>query len=282
MPAQMPAWANAMRTVAQLDRSGHAPVSTWGYWVPEPSLLLNSSTRRERYVMNWLRIRDGWLYLLRSRDTRPTQVPTQWWRDFLYGDPDRPHPHSSTRNAKRQRLIMQVFGDLFQEDDLNLDTQANAVWFGHRFTAIRPELCPLIMWELFELGFRHELLALDRHLCPNTTGEAAEVSREQLLAGVFPHHDLLVVSMLPKDAAGLCALLPERRVSCLEVLRRVVSRWPGCPQEIRVHPPLTTMNSRNDIEAVEEMIAIFYVRSFFSCAGRAPLIPHMYPALNDI
>ena len=110
MPAPLSAWAAAMQAV---DRSGVARPSSelWGYWVPDPSLLIGPENpeRVQRYVMNWLRIREGWLYLLGLPDTPATRVGAQWWRDYLNGDTANPTPEQHTRRAEHLEKVKSVF-----------------------------------------------------------------------------------------------------------------------------------------------------------------------------
>ena len=272
-----------MRHVASESRATLARPSgdTWGYWIPEPSLLVNSESRRERYILNWLRVRPGWLYVLRIRGSVPTRVPPQWWRDFLFELSQPPSTHDNqTRTSKRRILVDQVFHDVFDDKEVALDHQYPVSWFHHRVSRLHDDLCRLIVWELFELGFRHELLAMDRLLVPNTRIDAAEAERDELLAGVFPNRDLYSVAVLPSEGGactGLCASNIIHRTTALESLRRVVSRWPRCPDRIRSSRPLGTATPRSMLEGLEGDIILFYVQTFFQNAGRAPIVPHMFP-----
>ncbi|KAI0371088.1 hypothetical protein BV20DRAFT_965752 [Pilatotrama ljubarskyi] len=72
------------------------------------------------------------------------------------------------------------------------EAQATVSWFSHRLDGFDPSLCPFVLWELFELGFRYELVALDRDLVPPRKGEEFEIERKRLLATVFVHYDLHV------------------------------------------------------------------------------------------
>ncbi|OSC96442.1 hypothetical protein PYCCODRAFT_1379177 [Trametes coccinea BRFM310] len=281
MPSNLPPWEYAMRTVAEVDRPGLAKASAdlWGYWVPEPSLLLNSATRRERYIMNWLRIRPGWLYLLRCREARPTEVSPQWWRDFLYGETGRlSAADTQTRNSQRLSLVRKVFAWLFTDEDFSLETRAPILWFDYSLASFQPDIAPRVIWELFELGFRYELLALDRLLIPNTAGDAEEVRRDELLSTVFRNRDLYALQALPDRGIGLCASWARGRAVATESLRKVVMRWPCCPAIIRGSLPLAPSWDTQDLELMEKEIALFYVRTFFHYSGRAPLVPHQYPA----
>ena len=96
-----------------VDRSGVARPSSelWGYWIPDPSLLIGprNEERVQRYMMNWLRIREGWLYLLGLPDTPATRVGAQWWRDYLNGDTANAMPEENTRRAERLEKVKTVF-----------------------------------------------------------------------------------------------------------------------------------------------------------------------------
>ena len=280
-----------MRTVAG-NRVTRAKSSTdvWGYWIPEPSLILNSQARRDQYLRNWLRARHGWLYLLQVRGSAPTKVPPQWWRDFLYSsaslgarvdDPSRTPEGSglveNSRSAKRRAMIKHVFDGVFEENEFDLDSPTPVAWFHHRIDKLTPDICPLIIWEMFELGFRYELLALDKCLVPTTTDEIVEARREDLLSAVFPNGGIYTLETLPREGSGICAPLLERRIPVLEALRRVIVRWPRCPSHIQNADPLATNVDRHYASSIEKDIALFYVTTFFEYGGRAPLIPHEYP-----
>ena len=268
-----------MQNVADNSRTTRARPSTeiWGYWIPEPSLLINSESRRERYLMNWLHARHGWLYILNARGSSPTRVPPQWWRNFLYNATSKHSPMATaSRNAQRNAMIQHVFSGVFPDDDIDLDSRAPVAWFQYRVCDLTPNICPLIVWEMFELGFRYELLALDRYLVPDPSSETAEVIRQDLLSAVFPNKDLYALRTLPPERIGFCATLINRRIPFLEAFRRIIIRWPGCPSVVRNTVISLTVN-RLEVARLEEDMITFYVRSFFDCAGRAPLVPHDYP-----
>ncbi|KAI0689188.1 hypothetical protein C8T65DRAFT_711846 [Cerioporus squamosus] len=257
MPSELPAWQAALCTV-DLSQPARPNPDIWGYWIPEPALLLRPKTadRRDRYIMTWLRLRTGWLYLLRVPDIPVTSVPTQWWRDVLYGDTGRTHHDPSTLNTKRWDAIKKVFGTIFQSTHFDGAQSSSVWWQGHRVKT------------MFDLGFRYELLALDRLFR----------GREDLLSGIFPSHHLYFVIDLPAGGAGLCAGVPHARVPYLEAFRRVVSRWPACPASIHHGLPFATSMSTDEILSREKELVKFYVHTFFAQSGRAPIVPHQFPA----
>ncbi|TBU28874.1 hypothetical protein BD311DRAFT_662634 [Dichomitus squalens] len=278
MPPPIPSWSEAMSTV---DRSmpARAADQLWGYWIPEPALLLGAKdeARQIRYLTNWVRARPIWLYLLRVPGSRACQVGPQLWRTFLNGVPE--DPTSTTRNGKRIFAIKNVFGEVVADDQFDPETDAPVDWHGTRFQRVPETLAPGIIWEVFELGFRYELLALDRYLRPSKSqSRPDEALREDLLANVFSGSWLRAVDTLPSaHSPGLFAALPQRRVSALNAFRMVLMRWPGCPSSITSASPLQFSDSTETILELERHLAMFYVDTFFFYSGRAPIVPHLYP-----
>ena len=58
MPASLPQWQRALSTVSRTRPARRGP-DLWGYWIPEPALLLGPKTeeRTLRYLGHWLRMR---------------------------------------------------------------------------------------------------------------------------------------------------------------------------------------------------------------------------------
>ena len=77
----------------------------------------------------------------------------------------------------------------------------------------------------------------------------------------------------------LCDPCLRNRVISLEAFRRVLIRRPGCPASIGQVAPLTNPSMTDvAIEACERMMFRFYCQMFWIQAGRAPLVPHFFPA----
>ncbi|KAI0648135.1 hypothetical protein C8Q79DRAFT_555655 [Trametes meyenii] len=278
MPDPLPAWRRAMNEVAARSVN-NGQQHFWGYWIPEPGLFVRTKTpdRASRYFMTWLRLRPGWLYLLRERHGELSPISPQWWRDVLYGETGR-KVNENTLNGQRTRQCMLVFGQVFQTEDLDLSPTAPPTWFGRRLEQFDPTLCRAIVWEVCELGFRHELLALDRLLVPNRLNPDAEFQRDELIGRVFAGHDAYCVAKLPEDTnVGLAARLPHSRVPYLEAFRRVLARWPRCPPFIFSAPPIAYNMRADDIEERERGLVAYYVRTFYEESGRAPIVPRSYP-----
>ncbi|KAI0348998.1 hypothetical protein OH77DRAFT_1415706, partial [Trametes cingulata] len=234
--------------------------------------------RAARYFMTWLRLRPGWLYMLRIKDAGLSRISPQWWRDFLYGDTGRASQKEGSRNALRSRQFMHVFGQAFQREDLDLNPTAPPTWFGRRLPTFDRSLCPQILWEICEVGFRIELLALDRLLVPLRDRLVTEEHREDLIASVFPDRGIYGVNKLPEEACeGLSAQVPQRRAPYLESFRLVLRRWPRCPPSIHDGVPITTALPRESIIHRERELVQYYVETFYRESGRAPIVPRAFP-----
>lgn len=249
----------------------------WGYWVPEPALLVAPRTRERQvdYLTNWIRARPAWLLLLQVAGSRATSVGSQLWRSYLLGVPD--DFRTDTSVGQRRIAVQQVFGACFQEDRFDLGTSGPVRWHSHEFSEVPPALASLVVWEAFELGFRYDLLALDRYIRP-AEGYGGELRREQFLARIFPRNSLLAVDELPgPDSPGLFASVPHRRINALNALRDVLLLWPGCPSGIMDSEPLSLASPTTAVLHMESLLASFYVNIFYTLSGRPPVLPHLCP-----
>lgn len=278
MPTRLAVWEHVMTNI-DLSKPARPQAEIWGYWIPEPGLLIRpqSADCHECYVFNWLHMRTAWLYVLRLREARVTVIPTQWWCDFLYGNTAREERSHATRNGKRMDLMQQVFSSVFQQADYDPATITPVQWFSHRLPRLEENLCRLILWEVCELGFHHELLALDRLLVPGRDDAFNEEQCEELLSGLFGDHSLFCVRELPMQGTGLTAPTPFHCVPYLDCFRHVVSRWPRAPPSIYIHGAITTSLSAEEIAQREYDLISFYVQTFFEHSGRAPIVPHVVP-----
>ena len=276
MPKALGGWR---RAIATLDRSGPPKTQILrGYWIPEPALILGPRDPRrvERYMMNWLRIRQIWLYLLRIPNSTVFQVSPHNWRSFLNALDDTKEP-TETRSSQCAQVIKKLLSEHFPGQSFDSTTQAPIQWYHYSLTHVEDDIAPLILWEMFELGFRYELLAVDQYLRPRRTRQE-EAIREDDLSKIFPSHTIHALSSLPTDQSiGLFAALPQRRVQALNAFREILSYWPGCPSSIANAKPLLGSDTTDDIEAMESALASFYVTNFFDLFTRAPLLPHLLP-----
>lgn len=279
MPPPLRPWRAAIEGIDVTRRV--ACLNSWGYWIPNPTMFVRTQTedRAARYLFTWLRIRPAWLYILRVKHSELSGISAQWWRDFLYGETGR-ELNSTTVNGKRARQILHVFGEYFKMSEVDVEPTAPPHWFEHRLTRIPESVCAAIVWELCELGFRNELLALDRLLVPMRNTPRGLAMREDLIGRMFPDRSVYCVASLPKEGSeGLAAALPQRRAPYLEAFRKVLSRWPRCPRTIYGTMPITIDLAADLIEERERELLMFYVQSFYNESGRPPIVPRSFPKI---
>jgi hypothetical protein len=127
-----------------------------------------------------------------------------------------------------------------------------------------------ILWELAELNFRFELCALDSRA---TTADPG--SRQELIAACFPGGRDGTASLLVADLGaanhGLASENWEEKAPYLQALRKVVATWRGeIPRIIQTEKYHW---AKQEIQDLENVVASFYVLSFYNHFHRAPVLP---------
>lgn len=150
--------------------------------------------------------------------------------------------------------------------------------------AFTPEITSEILWELCELNWRFELLALDRQLRPDlwTTN-----LRESCVTDVFftddPFGDKsFLVERVPSENLGLAALEPRHRYHNVLALGELMMDWPMHPQELKEMKKFGLFNTADRnfeqrLDAAERHFARVYCQTFADTFGRAPICPRRIP-----
>ncbi|KAF7789849.1 hypothetical protein EIP86_000797 [Pleurotus ostreatoroseus] len=304
LPPSILQWQAACSSV---DLSARAPAgqSVWKYMFPEARLVITSPTprRQMRFICNWLRLRETWLFLISSTaydsDTvHPLRI--QEWREYLYtSSATQSTDNSATSNialqkfAKRKkksfenkRAVHDMFRNVFGQNIM--DSPIPDTWFGRSLAAFHQDTSELadaetvhtvqlIGWELHEMEFRWEITQLEELLIPIDDDRLLERHERQLLVdAVFPTKCKIRMSDLPSRNSGLSAENPEERAPFVEALRVLLCRWPSVPSTVANSAPLTTL-PLSQLEEREAELILFYCQTFWSRAGRAPVLPRRIP-----
>jgi hypothetical protein len=140
-----------------------------------------------------------------------------------------------------------------------------------------------ILWELYELNFRFELVALDQRarLTP-VESEAQVLSHQLLLMACFPSKVLLVADISSANQ-GLASPTLQGRAQYLIAMKRLMKSWGGnVPVEIHCLPADQAQGySLQELAKLEEAITRFYTQSFFNHFGRAAILPHTLDSTAD-
>lgn len=281
LPPKQNGWAAALQKASR-DETRVTHRLPAGYRYPEPTVFANvgAPASRKRYLANWLALRPTWLARIAAE---PTVLPTPpMWRMFLNSQPG--DTTSTTRAGAKKAEARAFFADALGDVPDGASTWAGDATVGFRGTAVQiasladPPL-PLVhavLWELAELSFRSDLLALDKALVPQLWD--APIREAQYLA-VFSSEVIGGTwdTPLPQQHQGLFwgALSNPRALDFADAFRLLLSAWPSAPRGIE--EPLLVTIPQNELQKKVNMLMEFYVQTFFFSTGRPPVVPRGYP-----
>ena len=283
LPPVMPSWGDALRNVDRNStlRSMDSPSPYTGYVFPDPALFVSVQNEEKTitYIKNWLRYRPAFIYRVSSAASSARPLSTQTWRTFLFSASFTENKNSTDSSfQKRRNEVMGILEECLHGDGvgINVDLQTEVFKFCDVTMGLDPPLAPSavqpIFWELYELNFRFELLALDTHLtcAQNKTPQ----SRQQVIKKCFPGRSLLVPE-INHSMNGLTAANWKYRIPYLLEFWKVLKTWAGCPEALKnIVPKDEGDYTQEEISALECQLAQFYTQSFFNKFGRAAVIPH--------
>lgn len=274
-PPPLSAWQTALSSVSPVHKL--ALDNQWGYWVPEPRIVVALSTaeRRKQHVHNWVRVRIPWLSgIVSTTATHPGPLRASQWREYL-GSSDiwigqlQQQSKRSSYNREVAALFKTILGPVGLQTpvpaklfDLDVSTDDEEQWV---------KLCRMIAWELCMVGFRCELRELDRHLVRNGGQD-----RAALLRNVFPSYHGLLMKDFPTGSHGLGAETAQDRAPYLDAFRLLVFNWPNAPIRLQ-HLSFTLLTSDAAFASLELELFTFYCQIFFDHAERPPMIPYKLP-----
>lgn len=287
MPPCIPVWRDAL---ARVNRAAPAPegADVWPYWFPEPALVASPTKddRLLRHFVNWHRARSPWIYVVTHHsmtdDVIRPLTPAQWREYLNTGDKSREDAKTkNTKKSEQKRQIAAIFSRIFGEGNV-VEGQVPGDWFGRAVNLIECKdslIMAEMLWELSEMGFRHELRELDRYLVPFVAKQpdVGESQRRLMVNNVFPPSRPFHMKELPTKVDGLAASNLADRVRYLDALRQIVCRWPNVPPSIQSSPSLLDLSSAPFLEKIEREMAQFYCQTFYEVSGRAAVLPRKFP-----
>ena len=238
--------------------------------------------KQARFFFNWLKYRPALLYrLVAASGAKP--VGNQMWRTLLSLPLERDEPveshATSTKSGSRHELIRALLEEASKMGDIQLNSApSNTVfWNQHQVHADRlpePRVAQEILWELHELNFRFEFLALDYHAHDPTMSKDTK-SREDMILACFPGgggESVLVVT-ISSAHLGLAAEIWQERVPHVVAMRDVMQSWRGFDSVDLVVRKEAKEYTESEVVVMETALAKFYAQSFFDFFGRAAILP---------
>ncbi|RDB30337.1 hypothetical protein Hypma_007053 [Hypsizygus marmoreus] len=285
LPPAIPAWRDALRQVNQSKSNFVDPDtlgSDFGYAFPEPASFIayEKKERRSSTLRCWLRYRDALIYRFSFEGSQARPMSGKAWRDLLGLDWFENAPSTSqskkddnqkTKSSSRRELLTDFLQTCLQAEGVSLDemVRGKEAWQGKDFENLQDADFEEILWEMGELNFRQELLALDIRIT-NSDSSIDAIHRQELIAACFPGGQLLMAP-LSEANHGLASYDGEERCRHLLALRRLMRDWPGKKPDILNVDQLRWRP--RDTEDLEIAVATFYTQTFFNYFRRAPIIP---------
>ena len=274
LPPVVPVWADALKDVDQSPQRIMKDAPKKVYALPEPALFVTPSNDQKKlnYLMTWIKSRPAWIWRLESQEN--AAVSAQTWRDFL-GMSFNQEANTRTEAGRRRERMQKLLGNALNKPGLSYSSGSGdqvARWHGQQLAdnAMPPSrVVHEVLWELYELGFRYELLALDRRLSHDHD--------QQSLSACFPGSSSGLTSVAPSAASnGLVSHDWRTRLRYVGALVRVMRNWnvsqyPSIFGIVESRPELITEQQALELERAA---AGFYTQLFFDHFGRAPIVPH--------
>lgn len=258
-----------------------------GYILPEPGLFVGveSNARRALFFYNWLKHRSALMFRLTTTSAR---LSNQLWRQFLGLSLSPTLSDANTKSEQYRSLMQDMLKDAFKADgalQLNAATTGPSEVFWQERALSRTEgpdeaVSQEILWELYELNFRFEFLALDQFTRDPTLSTE---DREDLLLACFPGSvgRSLLIAELPLADRGFAAECWRDRAPFILAFRNVMKTWrnfsdavKGCKGVDLAAIRALSAYSEEEILVMEKALLRFYTQSFFDFFGRAAIVPH--------
>ncbi|THU89805.1 hypothetical protein K435DRAFT_593090, partial [Dendrothele bispora CBS 962.96] len=143
-----------------------------GYFVPQPVSLISSDNepRRAYLISSWVKLRPIFLWILaHPGETSRIALKGPQWRsilDLASGLEYKAGPHTSKTHVEMEHLLQKLVSDGRHGVVLDLRKlpASPAYWQGQQLSLDKQppvEVTRQILWELYEVSFRLEMMALD-------------------------------------------------------------------------------------------------------------------------
>ncbi|EIW73916.1 hypothetical protein CONPUDRAFT_160578 [Coniophora puteana RWD-64-598 SS2] len=290
-------WTGAMRGADKSPGRVRNIAMNGGYFFPDPAMFcgVTDHSRLFRYVVNWLALREPWLRFIRIN---PPSLPpkAQNWRDFLNGsiwdatsfDDSGTGSASNRDKARMYRFLEPVIDAARANCEASSWVVRGTTITRQEVNALDPLLIKRLLWDICDLSFAAEVVAVDQVRTPELWQYETTAIRREILARVFPAHFGAVPDAWPSHRAGSFGVTDDELPAVLEALREVVCAWPRVSNRLGVSlegSGLTfgtmTLEQQAKLIVLRRELCDTFVQEFFDVFGRPPVLPHVYPGSSD-
>lgn len=230
MPQPLRLWQAALSYLAG-HHSSVQPESgeNHGFWVPPSACLVSAENdnRKGLLFVGWLRLRKVVLFQLSCSTCHPLRWSLKKWRTMLLmvGE-GRPSDQGNTVASKQRKTLRADLESSLKEAEVQLDLEnligGQARWMDKEVKGLPPpRIAREILWELCEVNFRNDVLALDKHL--DTSG--MNLLDRQDLVGKCWIGTSSDVDCSTSTQAGIGASVVAMRLDYLRAMYQVVATW---------------------------------------------------------
>lgn len=290
LPDSVPAWERALTSLSHLNTSEVPEDGIHsGSFFPPPRLLVNQKQddMKAGFICSWLKLRPLFLFAITSspvrsannKEWKPVQLTNKRWRDMLdVGQGIRMTESMSA--GKKHKEMAKLLERTISDTGLQLDLgNLSVTWQDQTLpdrTIPTVDICRHMFWEIYELGFRQEIIMLDGQLDQSFM---PPLQREDLLRACWSSE---VAD--PRHAQhGLGSAEVALRWPFVCALHKLMSTWRGeKPAELLDPLPDASdaHNAKQVMERIERALAYFYAESFFDVFKRPPFVPHQPPRVS--
>ena len=227
LPPPISSWRKAL---SDFSPPNPPPARAEGYVFPEPALFIavQNKERQDAYFQSWLKFHTAMIYRVSTYNSTASPSPNSLWRNLLAFEliGEKKVGSSSTKSSKLWETAQQFMDDSLMADGVDFaeSNGSQLIWNSSIINSLGNHEREEILWELAELSFRFELLALDARVTTSTSND-----RQKLIRACFPGgaSASLLVADLGTANHGLGNVYWEPRSVYLHVLKKVMTTWKG-------------------------------------------------------
>jgi hypothetical protein len=305
-PSPIGAWEEGLRNVSRdpvsvSSKDGQHHQTFDMYTFPDPAMFLHANPNRHLiYLKHWLLSKPLWLWRASNRDNSQVPLSPQLWRDILYCGVGTGLPVQNSPSLEKVKQRAASFGCSFDHDgSLRVCNYSQPEfstppalpgkleWRGKEVVlendgSFSQDVTREILWELYELNFRSDLIALDRKMVMNTTDADQLLHRQSLMGECFPDGSGMdfnpFVVTFTRENDGFAANNIVFRKKSILILARLMKTWlvDNLPPIITTLLAVAESSDLNTDQAcqLETAVAAYYCQSFYNVRRRAPITPH--------
>ena len=223
LPPVMPVWADALKAVDQSPNRVRDPQPKL-YAFPVPALFVTPTNERKiiSFLKTWLQARPAILW--RAERQSMSALSAQMWRDFLAINFIQSAQRDESKSSKHRGLLREIIGSAIEKPGVTESPAMDIEQMQWRGVNLPNSSMPPrstvqeILWELYELNFFFELIALDWSM--------SSVAHDDLIATCFLNSDAgmtyVVIGNLDR---GLVADDWHARLPYVKAFVNVMSSW---------------------------------------------------------